>query len=296
MTTKASILIVSYLVLFFVSLVAIAYLRTRFRKRRPPLEFEYSRGPGESLRKQIEKENEKLESCIVLALLTPIGSSLIAIAAFYIFYPTAPNTIWIPVCLLAGVGGMAFACWALVQQLQAISNKELGLKGERIVAHFLSPLERSGFRVFHDIPASRNGKSFNLDHVVLGPSGIALVETKTRSKGKAKRGRKDHVVTFDGRKLDWPWGSSTSELIQLKLQREWLESWIEERTGKTISATPILAIPGWWVDCSNPKARTRVVNHKNLPTTIKSIQTQALDEETIDLFTRQLESICRIKA
>ncbi len=288
-------IIIAYGVLLFATIFAVAKIRRRLRKQRPPLEFEYARLPGESLTARIEKANEKLDGILLLCFLAPPAAGIITLTGFYFLYPEAPKSLWISVSSITALGMLILSAWAFVNGVQKRAALELGLKGERIVADFLKPLEREGWHVFHDVPARQNGKDFNLDHVTIGPTGVALIETKTRSKGKAIEGREAHLVVFDGTKLEWPWGSSTTELEQLKRQREWLEAWIMERTGLSVPVRPVLTIPGWWTESSNPQARTRVANHKTLCATVKARGETNLDPKTIDLLARQLESICRIR-
>mgnify|MGYP000447730379 CR=1 FL=1 len=49
------------------------------------------------------------------------------------------------------------------------------------VAEALAPLTVDGCRIFHDVPAA----AFNLDHVIVGPTGVFALETKTRRAGPA---------------------------------------------------------------------------------------------------------------
>ncbi len=295
MTLKLSLIAIGYLILFFGGFAIVLYFRKRFRKQRPPLEFVYNRSPGESLSKRIADLNDRTDFVFILCLIVPLAVALITFAFFYFLYPTAPIAIWVPSIIIALLAGLGFSFLGLLKEFQDIANCELGLNGERVVADTLRPLEREGWRVYHDIPASNNGKAFNLDHVVVGPNGVALIETKTRRKGKTREGYKEHEVKYDGSKLIWPWGDSKSELQQTKRQREWLESWIHERTGKTLSTVPILVIPGWWVECTKPGTRTKVVSHKSLCKVIKASNSHPLDPETVDLLSRQLESVCRVK-
>jgi len=54
-----------------------------------------------------------------------------------------------------------------------------GALGEQATARFLEPLEAAGYVVLHDrrIPGSRA----NIDHVVVGPSGVWVIESKNWS-------------------------------------------------------------------------------------------------------------------
>ena len=56
-------------------------------------------------------------------------------------------------------------------------NLVRGEKGELKVAETLEDLRATGYSVFHDI--KREG--YNIDHVVVGPAGLFVIETKFRS-------------------------------------------------------------------------------------------------------------------
>ena len=58
---------------------------------------------------------------------------------------------------------------------QHVANWGRGADGERKTERALRPLERKGWTVEHDV--QHNGKA-NLDHIVRGPCGIFLLETK----------------------------------------------------------------------------------------------------------------------
>lgn len=55
-----------------------------------------------------------------------------------------------------------------------IDRKRRGRDGERRTEQRLRPLERRGWQVAHDIDTGRG----NIDHVVVGPPGVYLLETK----------------------------------------------------------------------------------------------------------------------
>jgi len=100
-----------------------------------------------------------------------------------------------------------------------------------MTAEKLRPLELQGYHVYHDVPAESGKRGFNLDHVVVGPTGVTLVETKTRRKGNARQGYKDHEVIFDGTRLDWPWGADRHGIQQAVAEADWLAKWIRNCTG-----------------------------------------------------------------
>jgi hypothetical protein len=51
-----------------------------------------------------------------------------------------------------------------------------GAAGERRTARLLAPLERQGWAVLHDLAIP--GSAANIDHVVIGPGGVAVIDTK----------------------------------------------------------------------------------------------------------------------
>jgi hypothetical protein len=69
-----------------------------------------------------------------------------------------------------------------------------GAAGERRTARLLSPLERHGWVVLHDLAVP--GRSTNLDHLVIGPGGVFVIDSKhyrgrlqLDSSGRLRHGR-----------------------------------------------------------------------------------------------------------
>jgi Nuclease-related domain len=58
-----------------------------------------------------------------------------------------------------------------------------GAEGERRTARLLAPLERHGYQVFHDLAIP--GSAANVDHVVVGPSGVYVIDSK-RYRGRLR--------------------------------------------------------------------------------------------------------------
>lgn len=74
-----------------------------------------------------------------------------------------------------------------------ISDADTGAKAEKAVAEALQELP-DDYYVFHDLEFS----GFNIDHVVLGPNGIFLVETKSQ---KGNITQENDVLLRNGRKF-----------------------------------------------------------------------------------------------
>jgi hypothetical protein len=87
-------------------------------------------------------------------------------------------------------GGVAtVAMLVLAAPPEHIAKWGRGAAGERRTAKVLRPLIREGWTVAHDVPLSRG----NLDHVLVGPPGAFLLETKFRA-GRVKV--EDGVLTI----------------------------------------------------------------------------------------------------
>jgi hypothetical protein len=283
-----------YFASFSFGVGAFAIWKRKKQKVRPPVEFNLLRGPGETLRRRMAKYDEDLFLRIVGAALVPLLVALLILQATVVLLPNTSLGSW----LSLGIAGTVFIgalvyCgrWA-IRGIFRYSNDRLGYLGEREVAEHMQPLLAKGYHVFHDAPAKGAEKDFNLDHVAVGPNGVAVVEVKTRRKGRARTGFKEHVVTYDGRQLIWPWGEDRHGLEQARAEADWLHKWIKQRTGIDTPVKPILALPGWWVDM---KARgdVVVVNSKSVCSAVEGKGSVILTPEQIDLIARQLDVICR---
>ena len=108
---------------------------------------------------------------------------------------------------------------------QSTQAWRIGAEGERLTGRALQKLP-SEYRVLHDLPMPRS--KANIDHVVVGPTGVFTVETKNYKNGVTIRcGR----VYGSGRKLDG---------IVTQARRQ--ASAVADRTGATV--TPIVCVHG----------------------------------------------------
>jgi hypothetical protein len=78
----------------------------------------------------------------------------------------------------ATTGGMGtLATLVLNDPPQHVAKWGRGAAGERRTAKVLRPLRRRGWTITHDVQRDRG----NLDHVLVGPPGVFLLETKVRA-------------------------------------------------------------------------------------------------------------------
>lgn len=262
------------------------------RKSRLPVPFKLLRSPGETLRRKIVAMDDDMAFKLFVLSLLPLIAALLAGALVNALFPQQTMAILtgagVAFLLFFGVG-----CYWMIRFLKIRRNLKLGYLAERAVGEHLDELRSSGFRIFHDVPAKGARKSFNLDHVVVGATGVFLIETKARRKGVVRPGFKDHEVISDGQKLVWPWGEDVKSIEQAQNEAVWLAEWLKTMTGLTINVRPILALPGWFVD-RRGVGGVAVLNQKNLVGYIsKPLQFAALTAESVDLISRQLDSRCR---
>lgn len=265
------------------------------RRTRRPFgdDLKLLRGPGESQFKLYLKQEENEVTYLMCVALVP---ALVALAGLQLV-TIAPQSLKLAVLvgtLLAfGAAFWLSARWYARHTLENF-NRYLGYFGERIVAEFLEPLKSQGWRILHDVPFENNGTKFNLDHVAIGPQGVFAIETKTFRKLHLRPKANDHKVVFDGRNLEWPGRRDNSALEQAERNAMHLAKTIKHETGEHVFVTPILALPGWYVDTrpSRESRLCRVTNPKGLSKFLPA-GPAVLDDTKIAAITSNLESRCR---
>jgi hypothetical protein len=259
-------------------------------RSRPPLPFKLLRAPGESLRRRIERTEEKAVLVILACGLAPIVLMLCALHLVVRVAPQMPAIAgWatIGTAGLLGSGGGIFWLYRLTIRLR---NDFLGYLGERAVGEYLYNL-RGGYHVFNDVPARGEKKPFNLDHVVVSSRGISLIETKTRRKRRSRSGRDQTSVTYDGEHLRWPWGIDDDGITQAAGEAVWLQKWIFQKTGISTPVRPILAIPGWYTH-GEGEHPIKVVNEQRIWVYVDHGK-EMLEPNQVIRIAAELEKVCR---
>lgn len=284
-----------YFAFFMLSAFAILWWQRRQKRLRLPFGegLRLLRGPGET---QL-KRSRKFEEDMLLWLIVAGGMPVLIAATMLQWIDRMPSVLvwaWLLLTLVAFFGTFWIAAQWFAGKTRESFNHYLGYFGERIVAEHLEPLKQEGWRIFHDVPGQNNGTAFNLDHVAVGPGGVWLLETKTRRKGNARPGFDDHKVYFDGRELVWPWGEDSHGLAQAERNSVWLAKQIEAETNERVHVTPVLVLPGWFVERkpSTDSRLCRVANPKVLPDLLGRDQ-KLLTRQQIDAIAATLEARCR---
>lgn len=224
--------------------------------RRSPLTEELLNLPGEQAQREAYRLMEVGGERLLLAAV--IGPMMLAVWALQrvdrqFFRFGIAEATW--VLIVFAVAG--WSAWSAAKVLRRRRKYLDGLAAERATAQALASLTSRGCAIYHDVPAGK----FNLDHVVVGPSAVFMIETKSRRKPAAP-GKKSAAVRFDGEMLEFPDFREVKMLDQARAQTRWLRDYLYRKTGERVPVEPVLALPGWYVTCSVPSPTVRVINPK----------------------------------
>ena len=150
-------------------------------------------------------------------------------------------------------------------------------------------MQAQGCRVFHDIL----GDGFNVDHVVLSPHGIFVIETKTISKPGRTSPQPTIKLTSSGI-LAGGADLGAAPVDQARAAARWVFRLLEEGTGKTYPVKPCVVFPGWFVEPMGKEygQSVWVLNPKALPTFIANEPIRIQDAD-LHLAAFQLSSYIR---
>jgi hypothetical protein len=175
-----------------------------------------------------------------------------------------------------------YAFWRFKKAKKRIQQLNLGCVGEEAVGQYLEEkLRPMGCQVFHDIC----GDTFNVDHVVVGPTGVFTIETKTITKPASGK----HSVVFDGEKITVNgFNPDRDPIVQAKAEASWLCELLESSTGKKFPVKPVVLYPGWYVENVSEITDVWVLNDNALPTFIRNARNHVAPED-ISLITFHLK-------
>jgi len=250
-------------------------------KRRSPLKQQPLRNPGESL-------EEQLQETFTFDVLFWVTAGLFVVAAAVMewvrWYRHTPPTPW--AYTLVAVTVVAIGGFTVPRGWKRIRNLRLGLLGEMVVGQILETLRAHGYTVLHDIPE----RAYNIDHVLIGPAGVFVIETKTRSKPIGH----DAKVEYDGQRLLVDGLAPDRDPIkQVKASCDRVREIIQAATELRPFVRPVVLYPGWYVVSTPRDQDVWVLNPLNLPSFVVHERMRLKDEE-IRLLTAIFESHLRV--
>lgn len=253
------------------------------RETRSPLRARPLRGPGQSVQDEIDKQSDvATDNAVLIALVAMLW--LTALLNYWLSMP--PGTL-LGAASLYLVATLAWTLPRIVRAIRKMRRLKQGRDGERAVAECLDLVRGDGYWVFHDLVAD----GFNIDHILVGPSGVYTVETKTISKPTSG----DHRVVFDGESVRiGAYVPDRNPVAQAQAQARWLKRAIEELTGRNFTVRPVVAFPGWFVERTNRdhKTDTWVLEPKALRGFLAH-QPDVLRKEDIALISSRLKLLLR---
>jgi len=283
--------VIGYGVIFISACAGLFHWRMRWQHSRPPVEFKLLRGPGELTLRSIRNLDATLPLTLLFCVFGPLLGGFGLFAAVWRLGGITQIVVGI-IAGLAFLGGVFLSGRFVLRRLACRQELELRFLGERAVAEELAPLLAQGFQIFHDVTILGVGERLDLDHVLVGPPGVVVVETETRQRDAKESGPRQHEVTFDGKQLVWPWGPDRNTVAQVEAQAVCLMKWLAQSSGIKLPVRPVLVLPGWWIDLTG-RGSVSVVNQKQVLSAVDLRGETPLSTEQIDQIGRLLEQHCR---
>jgi len=286
-----------------------AWIRRRrkiARNERPPQQTKILRPPGYSLHCEIDDLSEKLAFTVMQSVLAgtifgmigsgfyPLIEGLVLQRFTYAQVSAQPRFYLVHASLLLAMSTLAWLIASVARAFQyhrKIRNYQFGLRGEQAVAEALADARviSAGYVVFHDVPGDG---PWNIDHVVIGPAGIFVLETKTRPRRNPTREQPDQEVWFDGKKLQFPWCYDRKAVDQVERNAEWIRKFVADFPPKDIVIQPVVVVPGWYVK-TDGNWPVKVMNAKYLAKNLSGFSKRRFTTAELQLLIRRFDERCR---
>lgn len=222
-------------------------------KRRSPLSGKLHHSAGEQLRARMRDHSDDMMGGWMLMLMSgPLF--MLAWALQFVPWRHVEFGTREAICIIGAVVLFALGLRSFLHHAGLRRQAGEGLAAERMTAQELNRLIGSGCQVLNDVP----GEGFNLDHVVVGPRGVVMVETKSFKKPPKGKGDHHYKVQYDGKGLLFSNWATTEPITQARNQAQWLARYLGTAVGRDVPVVPAVALPGWWVDSPKGSAQPDV--------------------------------------
>lgn len=222
--------------------------------------------PGQALREEERKILDQFTDGPLL--LMAFGWLMFGIECLHIFTKMPPS-LWLG--LLFAVPLTVYATVKIRKLRGKLRSLRQGEEGERIVAQAIEQdLIPQGYVVFHDVPLEKDGRNFNVDHLLVGSNGIFAIETKNYT----KPGKGSPEVKYDGKTILWCGKHHTEcdEIGQSISVAQSAKKLIDELTGLSVFVQPVLCAVGWYANSTNLYGHpVLLVMEKTLRSTIPKV-------------------------
>ena len=262
-------------------------LRRRNKRSKEPFPEKRLRSAGESTS---ERSIDEFQEFIYTAMMI----TLTAFSGFFSVWTLRDLNLYSVVVVLIAVTAATF--WfghKLVKRVRTASSYRLGAEGERVVGEqLMRDLLPKGFMVYHDLILDPNYESnaFNIDHVVVGPTGVFVIETKTRSK---QREAKRPVVKRKGDKIMFADFADSATIPQVQRASNELKKFLGPCLPDRNRVDWAIAVPGWWTQ-GLPQT-DQVMNHKMLARFISERRGNELSANDVAIISQMVSEKNRIE-
>lgn len=173
------------------------------------------------------------------------GTMLIVLVLIWQWVAHALNAPRSPLySTLVGITIVVFGGFATWMHIRKLQDKAKGAHGERAVGSILDDLHILGYHTVHDLELQANGATFNADHVLVGPGGVFVIETKYVTKpprGRPEIRAENDQIYINGAEAR---GNAIGQVIAISNE---LAARLYEHTGLRLKIIPVVAYPGWYV-------------------------------------------------
>ncbi len=245
--------------------------------------FSFRRPAGYSLQEKVEHEGESIF----------LGITAFAVSATLpgIVYTLSPSLelAWLSILVVP----CAYFLVRLIKALPEYRNKRFGLLGEQITGAELDALQSNEVSAYHDLIFKKDGRTWNIDHVLLTPQGLLVVETKVR-RWKRVGETFPNELTYDGERIMFPNGfSDTKAIRQVQNNASDLRGKIHAWTGgESVPVHMVLVYPGWKIN-RRGKGAVTVMSHEKLRQ-LFPLAGERIDKKTFAILKVNLERESRV--